>query len=67
MSIAVTAPEKFDFQDLVCIELMLRFEANAGAVMLVEPEDGEDAGLTLPRHQMAALIVEVQVKGPAGR
>lgn len=66
MSIAVIAPEKFDFQDLVCIELMLRFEANAGAVMLVEPEDGEDAGLTLPRHQMAPLIVEVQVKGASG-
>jgi hypothetical protein len=25
MSIAITAPEKFDFQDLVCVELMLRF------------------------------------------
>lgn len=66
MSIAVTAPEKFDFQDLVCIELMLRFEANAGLIMLVEPEDGEDAGLTLPRHQMAPLIAEVQVKGASG-
>lgn len=66
MSIAITAPEKFDFQDLVCIELMLRFEAKAGLIMLVEPEGGEDAGLTLPRHQMAPLVVEVQVKGASG-
>jgi hypothetical protein len=45
---------------------MLRFEANAGLIMLVEPQDGEDAELTLPRQQMAPLIAEVQVKGARG-
>ena len=66
MSIAITAPEKFDFQDLVCIELMLRFEADPGATMFVEPNEGEDAEIALPRGGADPLIIEVQVKGASG-
>lgn len=64
MSIAVIAPQKFDFQDLVCIELMLRFETNPGLVLLVEGD--EDAEMTLPRTALAPLLIEVQVKGASG-
>ncbi|MGY4437519.1 nSTAND3 domain-containing NTPase [Bradyrhizobium sp. LM2.3] len=64
MSIAITAPQKFDFQDLVCIELMLRFEANPGLTLLVEGD--EDAEMALPRSALAPLTVEVQVKGASG-
>jgi|GEM_PF-776983 len=66
MSIAVTAPEKFDFQDLVCVELMLRFEANPDVVMFIERDQGEDAEIILPRQSMPPLVVEVQVKGASG-
>ncbi|WP_338027996.1 hypothetical protein [Bradyrhizobium oropedii] len=64
MSIAITAPQKFDFQDLVCIELMLRFQANPDLTLLVEGD--EDAEMTLPRSALAPLVVEVQVKGASG-
>ena len=46
MTIAITAPQKFAFQDLVCIETMLRFCARAGSTLFVEPDGGEDAELT---------------------
>ncbi|WP_432729599.1 hypothetical protein [Variovorax sp. W6] len=62
MSIATVSPEKYELQDLVCIELMLRFFAHEGAQMLVEPHKGEDGELRLPRHPIPTTI-EVQVKG----
>lgn len=66
MHIAITAPEKYDLQDLVCAELALRFEANPVAELRLEPPDAEDAELRLEigarRH-----LVEIQVKGSAQR
>jgi hypothetical protein len=46
MTIAITAPQKFTFQDLVCIKTILRFCARAGTTLFVEPDGGEDAELT---------------------
>lgn len=64
MSIARTAPESFELQDLVCIELTLRFGFDRVDRMLVEPEGGEDGSLFTvgpsPRHY------EIQVKGVSG-
>jgi hypothetical protein len=66
MFIAVTAPEKFDFQDLAFIELMLRFEANLDTTMFVERNEGEDAEIVPSRGTAEALIIEVQVMGASG-
>ncbi|ESY71157.1 MULTISPECIES: hypothetical protein [Mesorhizobium] len=65
MTIAVTAPQKFAFQDLVCVETMLRFCAHPGATLFVEPDGGEDAELTFA---MGGRMVrcEIQVKGAGG-
>ena len=65
MSIAITAPQKFDFQDLACIELMLRFAASDSASFFVEPKDGEDGELHLQKAG-GPLRLEVQVKGASG-
>ena len=65
MSIATTAPEKFDFQDLVCVELILRFGGDTNATMHIEPLIGEDAELRLSAQCTSPTIVEVQVKGAA--
>ena len=65
MSIAITAPLKFDFQDIACVALMLRFAQLSGACFYVEPKDGEDGEL----HFDAAgsgVIAEIQVKGASG-
>lgn len=64
MSIAIVAPQKFDFQDLVCVELMLRFEDNSSVILQVEGD--EDAALTLPQTALTPLLIEVQVKGASG-
>jgi hypothetical protein len=64
MSIAIIAPQKFDFQDLVCIELMLRFETTPGLKLLIE--GNEDAEISLPQAALAPLVIEVQVKGASG-
>jgi hypothetical protein len=39
-TIAVTAPQKFDYQDLACVEMMLRFRGVCGTQFLVEPTGG---------------------------
>ncbi|MBI1685389.1 nSTAND3 domain-containing NTPase [Caulobacter hibisci] len=59
MSIALVAPKKFTFQDLVCVELGLRCK---DAALLAEPTGGEDAQL----DWNGAGLCEVQVKGAAG-
>lgn len=66
MTIAITAPQKFAFQDLVCIEIMLRFCAYADATLFVEPDDGEDAELTVTMDGRRVRY-EIQVKGAEGR
>ncbi|MDF0492748.1 hypothetical protein [Bradyrhizobium yuanmingense] len=65
MSIATVAPEKFGFQDLVCIELTLRFDSVSGLVVMVEPGRGEDACVTLPLNPTDPTTIDVQVKGAA--
>lgn len=65
MNIAIIAPEKFAFQDLVCIELGLRFRHLTGAQLFAEPDGGEDARLEFIRSGVP-VVVEVQVKGSAG-
>ncbi|NTV12345.1 MAG: hypothetical protein HGA96_00180 [Desulfobulbaceae bacterium] len=65
MSIATLAPQKFDFQDMVCIEMMLRFEHLDGAQFVVEPKDGEDCEL-LFGPVMPGAKAEIQVKGATG-
>jgi len=65
MTIAITAPQKFAFQDLVCIEIMLRFCAHADAKLFVEPDGGEDAELTFTVGGRAVRY-EIQVKGAEG-
>lgn len=61
MTIAITAPQKFDLQDFVCLEMMLRFHTSDSAVFLVEPPGGEDGELALDGKR-----IEIQVKGAAG-
>src|SRR6478609_5799001 len=65
MGIEITAPEKFDFQDLACLELALRLDTSAGLVMFAEPEYGEDAELRF-ESEGQSITLEVQVKGAAG-
>lgn len=65
MSIAVTATQKFDFQDLVCVEMMLRFHHLRDAQFLVEPDGGEDGELLFGTFAPGARA-EIQVKGAAG-
>ena len=65
MSIAVTATQKFDFQDLVCVEMMLRFHHLADAQFRVEPQGGEDGELLFGAFAPGARA-EIQVKGAAG-
>ncbi|MDC8012790.1 hypothetical protein [Tahibacter soli] len=59
MSIATTAPEKYDFQDLVCLWLFLRFAPTE----LRAEFGGEDAQISLSG---TSLPLDVQVKGAAG-
>lgn len=65
MTIAITAPQKFAFQDLVCIEIMLRFYAHADAKLILEPDGGEDAKLTVAVGGQE-VCCEIQVKGAGG-
>lgn len=65
MSIAITAPQKFDFQDIVCVEMMLRFHHLEDAQFFVEPRDGEDGELRFG-HGIAIERAEIQVKGATG-
>jgi len=65
MTIAITAPQKFDFQDIVCVEMMLRFHHLETAQFFAEPKDGED-GEILFGGGMSAERAEIQVKGAAG-
>lgn len=62
MNIAVIAPTKFDFQDLACVELGLRWPAEGAPSLRAEPENGEDAELIWDEGGKRRLC-EVQVKG----
>jgi len=62
MTIAITAPQKFDFQDLVCLAFMLNFIHIDGACFFAEPKDGEDAELSFSDNGLNRMF-EIQVKG----
>ncbi len=61
MSIEITGPQKFAFQDSVCVLLALEHLEKATS-LIVEPANGEDAELTL-RNPEGAVTAEIQVKG----
>ncbi|NAW78548.1 hypothetical protein CAG60_06595, partial [Vibrio sp. V33_P6A3T137] len=63
MSIALTGPVKYDFQDLVCIHYILKFYDKDGTTFLVEPDRGEDAELSFLNDTGQLLQFEIQVKG----
>lgn len=62
MSIEVVGPKKYRFQDYVCAHLAILATNEAGAKLQIEPQDGEDALLTLSVGGNQHTI-EVQVKG----
>lgn len=62
MSIAITAQQKLDFQDLVCVEMMLRFAHVADARFFIEPKNGEDGELHFTPNT-SGRCAEIQVKG----
>lgn len=62
MSIEVTGPQKYEFQDLVCVALSLRFTDLEDLEIFVEPPGREDA-LFRFRTEGQQREIEVQVKG----
>lgn len=66
MTIAIIAPEKFAFQDLVCVEIAYRFRAVKDATLVVEPKSGEDGTLTWFNPRNVRLTAEIQIKGAGG-
>lgn len=63
MSIALTGPSKYDFQDLVCINYILKFYKLDSAGFIVEPVGGEDAEVEYVDNEEKRLKFEIQVKG----
>lgn len=63
MSIARTAPESFELQDLICIELVFRFGLESIESFLVEPKGGEDGALRA--RAPGPLLYEIQGKAGA--
>lgn len=61
MNIATVGQRKYEYQDLVCVEMILRFLGD-GVSCKVEPEKGEDATLWVNLAGTKTEI-EVQVKG----
>ncbi|EIM04330.1 hypothetical protein LRK24_11285 [Rhodanobacter denitrificans] len=65
MNIAIVAPRKFDFQDLVCVERLLTFHSHCDVTFWVEKEGGEDAEMRL--GGAAPKAIELQIKGSSSR
>lgn len=64
MNIAITGPEKFEFQDMACIDLALTYKQFGLCALIPEPSGGEDA--CLKWSSPSPLTLEVQVKGSKG-
>ena len=62
LNIAIVGPEKYKFQDLVCVELALSLRNSGLSSMVPEPQGGEDTEFTWGDVDGIALL-EVQVKG----
>lgn len=65
MSIELTGPKKYKFQDYVCVLLAILAVTDADASLQVEPQDGEDALLALGKGGNTHFV-EIQVKGAEG-
>ncbi len=65
MSIEITGPQKYLFQDRVCVLLAIIHADNSNASLEIEPKDGEDAQLTLNLGGKQRIL-EVQIKGEKG-
>jgi hypothetical protein len=66
MSIELTGPKKYKFQDHVCVLLAILAATDADVSLQVEPQDGEDALMTLGKNGSTHLL-EIQVKGAEGK
>ncbi|PNQ77419.1 hypothetical protein BA950_05180 [Erythrobacter sp. SAORIC-644] len=67
MTIAIIGPEKFAFQDLVCVDLALTALANGPVALVPEQAGHEDATLSWPAEEgVPTATLEVQIKGAAG-
>ncbi len=62
MTIAIVGPEKFAFQDLVCVDLAFRLGRHEQAQLFAEPRGSEDAKVCW-RDDGVTRTLEVQVKG----
>lgn len=62
MNIAIVGPEKYKFQDLVCLDIGLSLGASGLQSMVPEPNGGEDTVFEWSGAQ-AIRVLEVQVKG----
>lgn len=62
MNIAIVGPEKYRFQDLVCVELALSLRGSELTSMVPEPSGGEDTEFKW-RDGQSLKCLEVQVKG----
>ncbi|MFO4657303.1 nSTAND3 domain-containing NTPase [Vibrio cholerae] len=64
MTIATIGPKKYDFQDLVCLDFVLKTVEKKDISFLIEPHGGEDASFTYKGDNDGILKkFEVQVKG----
>jgi hypothetical protein len=64
MSIAIVGQQKYDYQDIACVLLLLRFIGKENAAIEIEPKGGEDALLSFS-DVGRSVRAEVQVKGSA--
>lgn len=62
MNIAIVGPEKYKFQDLVCLDLGLSLGMSGLQSMVPEPNGGEDTVFEWSGAR-ATRVLEVQVKG----
>lgn len=65
MNIAVTAPKRFAHQDLVCVDLALRWRDAPALQLWSEPTGGEDARLSWHAGSSPTTL-EVQIKDEVG-
>ncbi|EOW9351602.1 hypothetical protein ACOB3G_001118 [Vibrio cholerae] len=64
MTIATIGPKKYDFQDLVCLDFVLKTVEKKDISFLIEPHGGEDASFMYKGDNDGVLKkFEVQVKG----
>jgi hypothetical protein len=62
MTINITGPKKYDFQDIACVAIGLQALGQPGTELLIEPDGGEDCEI-----RRDGKLVEIQVKGAGGK